>query len=81
MALTDGWGVDVAVEAVGIPHTFQMATEIVRPGDATSGPMGRGMGWPGPCGNRGGSGYALVVALIVQRLFDGSRFGIVGWIA
>ena len=32
MALTDGWGVDVAVEAVGIPQTFQMVTEIVRPG-------------------------------------------------
>lgn len=32
MALTDGWGVDVAVEAVGIPHTFEMATQIVRPG-------------------------------------------------
>ena len=32
MALTDGWGVDVAVEAVGLPQTFQMATEIVRPG-------------------------------------------------
>jgi alcohol dehydrogenase len=32
MALTDGWGVDVAVEAVGIPQTFQMTTEIVRPG-------------------------------------------------
>jgi alcohol dehydrogenase len=32
MALTDGWGVDVAVEAVGIPATFEMATQIVRPG-------------------------------------------------
>ena len=32
MALTDGWGVDVAVEAVGVPKTFQMCTEIVRPG-------------------------------------------------
>ena len=32
MALTDGWGVDVAVEAVGLAQTFQMATEIVRPG-------------------------------------------------
>jgi len=32
MALTDGWGVDVAVEAVGVPETFQMCTEIVRPG-------------------------------------------------
>lgn len=31
-ALTDGLGVDVAVEAVGIPLTLQMATEIVRPG-------------------------------------------------
>jgi alcohol dehydrogenase len=32
MALTDGWGVDVAIEAVGIPVTFEMATQIVRPG-------------------------------------------------
>ncbi len=32
MALTDGLGVDVAVEAVGIPHTFQMAIDVVRPG-------------------------------------------------
>lgn len=32
MALTDGWGVDVAVEAVGLPDTFEMATQIVRPG-------------------------------------------------
>jgi alcohol dehydrogenase len=32
MALTDGFGVDVAVEAVGVPTTFEMATQIVRPG-------------------------------------------------
>ncbi|MEW6269472.1 MAG: zinc-dependent alcohol dehydrogenase family protein [Thermodesulfobacteriota bacterium] len=32
MAMTDGFGVDVAVEAVGIPDTFDMATQIVRPG-------------------------------------------------
>jgi len=32
MALTDGWGVDVAVEAVGVAATFEMATQIVRPG-------------------------------------------------
>ena len=32
MALTDGAGVDVAIEAVGLPSTFTMATEIVRPG-------------------------------------------------
>jgi alcohol dehydrogenase len=31
-ALTDGAGVDVAIEAVGIPPTFGMATELVRPG-------------------------------------------------
>jgi alcohol dehydrogenase len=30
--MTDGWGVDVAVEAVGVPVTFDMATQIVRPG-------------------------------------------------
>jgi alcohol dehydrogenase len=32
MAHTDGLGVDVAIEAVGLPGTFTMATEIVRPG-------------------------------------------------
>lgn len=31
-AMTDGLGVDVAIEAVGIPSTFTMCTEIVRPG-------------------------------------------------
>lgn len=31
LALTDGLGVDVAIEAVGIPETFTMCTEIVRP--------------------------------------------------
>jgi alcohol dehydrogenase len=30
--LTDGQGVDVAIEAVGVPETFTMATTIVRPG-------------------------------------------------
>jgi alcohol dehydrogenase len=32
LGLTDGQGVDVAIEAVGIPATFSMCTEIVRPG-------------------------------------------------
>ena len=32
LALTDGLGVDVAIEAVGVPDTFTMATVIVRPG-------------------------------------------------
>jgi alcohol dehydrogenase len=32
LAMTDGLGVDVAIEAVGIPATFGMATELVRPG-------------------------------------------------
>lgn len=32
LALTDGQGVDVAIEAVGIPATFTMCTDIVRPG-------------------------------------------------
>jgi alcohol dehydrogenase len=31
-ALTDGLGVDVAIEAVGMPATFELATELVRPG-------------------------------------------------
>jgi alcohol dehydrogenase len=32
LALTDGAGVDVAIEAVGIPATFTMAVDLVRPG-------------------------------------------------
>jgi alcohol dehydrogenase len=32
LALTDGAGVDVAIEAVGVPQTFTMATVLVRPG-------------------------------------------------
>jgi len=30
--LTDGLGADVAIEAVGIPSTFELATELIRPG-------------------------------------------------
>ncbi len=32
MAMTEGQGVDVAIEAVGIPHTFELCEEIVAPG-------------------------------------------------
>ena len=32
MALTDGLGVDVAIEAVGVPPTFELCTELVKPG-------------------------------------------------
>ena len=32
MELTDGLGVDVAIEAVGVPETFELCTDIVRPG-------------------------------------------------
>jgi alcohol dehydrogenase len=44
-AATDGLGVDVAIEAVGIPSTFTMATELVRPGGhvANVGVHGRGV--------------------------------------
>jgi alcohol dehydrogenase len=30
--MSDGYGVDVAVEAVGIPATFDACTELIRPG-------------------------------------------------
>ncbi|MFK5583476.1 zinc-dependent alcohol dehydrogenase family protein [Serinicoccus sp. LYQ131] len=36
MALTDGLGVDVAIEAVGIPETFEACTRIVRPGGSVA---------------------------------------------
>ena len=30
--MTDGLGVDVAIEAVGLPETFELCTDLVRPG-------------------------------------------------
>jgi alcohol dehydrogenase len=36
LALTDGLGVDVAIEAVGVPQTFQMAVDLVRPGGSVA---------------------------------------------
>ena len=35
-AMTDGLGVDVAIEAVGIPDTFLACTKIVRPGGSVA---------------------------------------------
>ena len=32
MQLTGGLGADVAIEAVGVPETFELCTELVRPG-------------------------------------------------
>lgn len=32
LALTDGLGADLAVEAVGVPQTFELCTEVIRPG-------------------------------------------------
>jgi alcohol dehydrogenase len=32
MELTEGLGADVAVEAVGVPQTFELCTELIRPG-------------------------------------------------
>jgi alcohol dehydrogenase len=32
LALTDGLGADVAMEAVGVPETFELCTELIRPG-------------------------------------------------
>jgi alcohol dehydrogenase len=32
MSLTGGLGADVAIEAVGIPSTFELCTELIRPG-------------------------------------------------
>jgi len=35
-AMTDGFGVDVAIEAVGVPATFEACTRIVRPGGSVA---------------------------------------------
>jgi alcohol dehydrogenase len=32
MQLTNGLGADIAIEAVGVPQTFELCTELVRPG-------------------------------------------------
>jgi alcohol dehydrogenase len=32
MEMTDGLGVDVALEAVGVPQTFELAADLIRPG-------------------------------------------------
>ena len=32
MALTGGLGADVAIEAVGVPETFELCTDLIRPG-------------------------------------------------
>jgi alcohol dehydrogenase len=32
MSLTDGLGADVAIEAVGVPETFELCAELIRPG-------------------------------------------------
>jgi alcohol dehydrogenase len=32
MEMTDGLGADAALEAVGVPQTFELATELIRPG-------------------------------------------------
>lgn len=36
MATTDGLGVDVAIEAVGLPQTFDMCTTLIRPGGSVA---------------------------------------------
>lgn len=36
LSLADGAGVDVAIEAVGVPETFDMAVGLVRPGGAVA---------------------------------------------
>jgi alcohol dehydrogenase len=36
MAMTDGFGVDVAIEAVGVPATFEACTKMVRPGGSVA---------------------------------------------
>ena len=48
MALTDGLGVDVAIEAVGIPRTFEMCYQVVRPAGhiANVGVHGTGVSLP-----------------------------------
>ena len=47
-AMTDGFGVDVAIEAVGIPQTFDACTKIVRPGGPVANVGVHGRAWSSP---------------------------------
>ena len=42
--ITDGLGADVVMEAVGVPETFELCCELVRPGDTVLVKASRGVG-------------------------------------
>src|SRR4029453_6268261 len=44
--LTGGLGADVAIEAVGVPSTFELCTDLVRPGGTVSNVGGHGQPAP-----------------------------------
>src|SRR3954451_21400539 len=55
MELTGGLGADVAIEAVGVPETFELCTDLIRPGGRVANVGVQGT--PPPCTSRS-SGFA-----------------------
>jgi len=64
MALTDGLGVDVAIEAVGVPATFQMCLDVVRPAGHVANVGVHGAGVPLPLDSLWISNITIAMGLV-----------------
>ena len=78
MALTDGLGVDVAIEAVGVPATFQMCLDVVRPAGHVANVGVHGAGVPLPLDTLWISNITIAMGLVntdttATLLEDGRR--------
>ncbi|WP_101652668.1 zinc-dependent alcohol dehydrogenase family protein [Brevibacterium ihuae] len=70
MAMTDGLGVDVAIEAVGIPQTFIMCLDIVRPAGTVANVGVHGTGVELPLDELWISNIAMTMGLVNANTTD-----------
>ena len=70
MAMTDGLGVDVAIEAVGIPQTFTMCLDIVRPAGTVANVGVHGTGVDLPLDTLWISNIAMTMGLVNANTTD-----------
>lgn len=70
MAMTDGLGVDVAIEAVGIPQTFTMCLDIVRPAGTVANVGVHGTGVELPLDELWISNIAMTMGLVNANTTD-----------
>ncbi len=86
MAMTDGLGVDVAIEAAGVPVTFEACIKIVRPGGSVANVGVHGapvelplqdlwiMDLTIPSGLVSASATPMLLKLVAQRKLAAERF-------